>query len=425
MEAGPICVARLRQGRAHLFIPIRAAGVRAAVHDKGRLRIMLRNDLVWAGISFAVLCGASFAACSSTTEEPPPPDEHQPGKQPPARPDGAPTGDNPPGHAYGISKLFLGGTDRNGSPNPSAWKQYGYNLDGLVSVEGSPNHCRPAAGGSPKVMNDGNEGIDNGFGKTLWPLVLSFANDAEETVNSSISDGAFTVIVQIDGLGTKPSYVDLEARLYAGADLGAVPHFDGTDMWPVAPELLCNPDMPDVTCSKVTFDKSYVNEGTWVSGSPGTLDLTVGVAGFSLTLNIQKAILSMELSADRKKATNGVIAGVIPTEALVEQLRNIAGAFSQELCEGTTVESLLDQIRAASDILQDGTQDPSKTCDGISIGLGFDAGEIQIGPVAPKTPPGTDPCAAGGMGGMGGSGGSTGGGGAGGSSTGGGGAGGA
>jgi hypothetical protein len=50
------------------------------------------------------------------------------------------------------------------------------------------------------------------------------------------------------------------------------------------------------------------------------------------------------------------------------------------------------QIAQASDILQDGTQDPTLPCDGISIGLGFDAVLDQLGPmVAPKPPP-PNPC---------------------------------
>ena len=54
------------------------------------------------------------------------------------------------------------------------------------------------------------------------------------------------------------------------------------------------------------------------------------------------------------------------------------------------------QIAQASDILTDGTQDPTKPCDGISIGLGFDGALVQLGtPVAPPPPP-TNPCGDGG-----------------------------
>jgi hypothetical protein len=44
-------------------------------------------------------------------------------------------------------------------------------------------------------------------------------------------------------------------------------------------------------------------------------------------------------------------------------------------------------IGQASDILQDGTQDPTKTCDGITIGLGFEADAVLLGPAVPPPPP--------------------------------------
>jgi hypothetical protein len=38
--------------------------------------------------------------------------------------------------------------------------------------------------------------------------------------------------------------------------------------------------------------------------------------------------------------------------------------------------------------MSDGTQDTSKVCDGISIGVGFEMKEVQIGEVGPPTTPG-------------------------------------
>jgi hypothetical protein len=37
--------------------------------------------------------------------------------------------------------------------------------------------------------------------------------------------------------------------------------------------------------------------------------------------------------------------------------------------------------------MTDGTQDPTKVCDGISVGLGFDMKPAQIGVVAPPAAP--------------------------------------
>jgi len=130
----------------------------------------------------------------------------------------------------------------------------------------------------------------------------------------------------------------------------------------------------------------------WVSGSYGDLSLSLSVAGYALTLGIGKAIISMELDPSRNSASKGVIAGVLETEALVQEIKKVAGGFSKEFCSGTTVESLLDQLRGASDIMKDGTQSPGATCDGIAIGLGFEAKPIMLGTIAEATPPQPDPC---------------------------------
>jgi hypothetical protein len=44
-------------------------------------------------------------------------------------------------------------------------------------------------------------------------------------------------------------------------------------------------------------------------------------------------------------------------------------------------------VAQAPDILADATQDPTKTCDAISIGIGFEAVAVQLGPVQPMSPP--------------------------------------
>jgi len=367
---------------------------------------------------YAMGCG------DTVTETEADPDDSGPGAQPPDKKEDAPAGDGP-GATLAVDELFLGDTDRSGSKNPSAWKDYGYNLDGkITNCKGSECNdvsgmCKPNAGGSPSaIYPDGNDGVDNAFGKILLPIIVGLAQDAGQQVNEAINDGNFTILMDIEGLGSGPDYVDLHTRLYAGVQIvddagnDIAPNWDGMDMWPVAPELLDDPN--DISSSQVQFPTAYVSDHTWVSGTPGTLDLSLGVAGFTLTLQITNALISMEIDGSRGSASNGIIAGVIPVEPLIEELRKVAGSFDTGLCSGTTFDSLADQIRAASDIMSDGTQDANATCDSISIGLGFNAGAVLIGDVADPTPEEEDPCdeePAGGSGGTGGSGGSGGGGG--------------
>lgn len=364
---------------------------------------MLRSPLLYAGLSLAALGCAIAAGCSSTTDETTV-DPHQPGKQPPAEDPAAVAGDGA-GVVFAVDQLFLGDTDRNGSPSPNAWKSYGYNLDFIVSDGTGANECKPYGGAAPATVHlDGDNGVDNSFGKNILPIIQGLAPTASQDLNDDIAAGGFTIMLDVTDLGTAASYKDLLTRLYGGGDLfeatGAVPHWDGTDQWPVFVELLNNPT--DITSAKVRFPASYVTNRTWVSGTPGTLDLTLAVAGYSLTLSINKAVITMDLAADNSGATNGVIAGVLDTEELISELQKIAGSFSTSLCTGTTFDSLADQLRATSDMMSDGTQTTTGTCSGISIGLGFTAKPVQLGAILPPADPSTNPCDAAGGGGAGG-----------------------
>ncbi|HVK63288.1 MAG TPA: hypothetical protein VM694_02370 [Polyangium sp.] len=356
---------------------------------------MLRTRLLsaaFAATSLAILgCGSD-----TVSEKPPvpPPSEDPAGLAPPEEPTGLSTCEGP-GKVMAMSQIFLGDTKRDGTPDPTGgWKFYGYDLDGRASTKSSVGLCKPRAGGSPAaVYPDGEEGRDNSFGKNILPVILGLSSDLSTQANEAISDGEFTIMLDMSTLGTSSDCNGLAAKLYGGADLGAPPKWDGTDQWPLLPELLNN-DM-DPTSAKIVFPKSYVVKDTWVSGTKGTVKLSLSISGFSITLDINSAVITVDLDADRNGGTNGTIAGVIETEALISEITKVAAAFDESFCDPTspTLQSILNQIRQASDIMKDGTQDPAVECNGISIGLGFNAKAVQLGPVAPKGEPPPDPCA--------------------------------
>ena len=313
-------------------------------------------------------------------------------KDPPAPPAQGSKGDGP-GVVLAFSKLFLGDTDRKGNPKSDAWQEFGYNIDGKISTATSTDHCKPHAGANPKsVKTDGKGGVDNSFGKTMVPIIVSLAADASAKVNEAIATGQRTTLVKIDTIGAKSDYLGLPAALYTGRDLGHAPKFDGTDKWPVAPEQLANPN--DINSSKQNFPASYLANNVWVSGAPGSFDLqlTIAVAATPLPLHIQRSVITMTLAADRKTATDGIIAGVIPVEVFIAEMKKVAGSIQKDLCNGNTFDSLAENLRQMADINVDGGQDPSKECDAISIGLGFEAKFVQLGAIAPAAPPPPDPC---------------------------------
>jgi len=360
---------------------------------------MLRTRLlsaVFTATSLAVLWG-----CGSDTNEkppppppPPPPVEDLPGIQPPEAP-GEGAACEGAGKVMAMSQLFLGDTTRDGTPDPTGgWKAYGYDLDGRASTKTSVGLCKPRAGGSPAaVYPDGDEGRDNSFGKNILPVILGLSSDISDQANQAIADGEFTIMLDMSTLGTAADCNKLATKLYGGANLGAPPKWDGTDMWPLIPELLTDPTDP--ASAKILFPESYVVQDTWVSGTKGTVKLSLSISGFTISLDINSAVITVDLEGDRNGGTNGTIAGVIETESLITEISKVAAAFDESFCdpESPTLKSILNQIRQASDIMKDGTQNPAVECDGISIGLGFNAKAVQLGPVAMPAEPPPDPCA--------------------------------
>ncbi len=81
-----------------------------------------------------------------------------------------------------------------------------------------------------------------------------------------------------------------------------------------------------------------------------------------------------------------MIGGVLNTEEFVAEIKKVGALLG--LCDSALFTNLVNQIRQASDIMADGTQDPTKECNGISMGLGFEMKAVQLGEVGPPTPVG-------------------------------------
>jgi hypothetical protein len=274
-----------------------------------------------------------------------------------------------------------------GEGTSGQWKSLGFNLDGLVSTSLSTNLCKLNDGATASyAYPDGNDGIDNSFGKNLLPLILDIDPTWVTDVNNSIQEGNFTALLEIGCLPATGDASGLSTKLFAGETLGMAPKWDGTDMWPVEPDLLTNPKDPQ--SSSLVFPQCSVSGTTFSAGKNGTIVLTIPLMAMgvstSIKLTLYAAQLTMTLSADRLSATGGVIGGVLNTEEFVNQVNNVGVLLG--LCGSSVLSGLVTQVRQASDILDDGTQDPTQTCNGISVGLGFTMLPAQIGIVGPPAP---------------------------------------
>lgn len=295
---------------------------------------------------------------------------------------------------FALDSISLGEADRNGVKDKDAWKGYGYNLDGrITNVTGSTSPdlervCKRAQGAPATVHQDGDEGTDNAFGKEILKLLDPFTPTPSKSLTDAIRAGDFTIMLKIVGLTDEPEQTNtgLSGTLLVGGKFseeeGKVPTFSPTDDWP----YIQDPQVP--------ISGAYINKGVFVNGTGGAqVKLSLSISGQSLSLTINKAIISFKHNPATKALEGGTIAGVINTEEFVNGISSVAGRFSTDLCSGSTVEGIKGSIRQASDMLADGTQDPSKPCDGISVGLGFTAKQVgnPTKVVQPEVPQ-DDPC---------------------------------
>ena len=273
-----------------------------------------------------------------------------------------------------------------GEGNSGEWKGFGFDLDGKTSTGISTDLCLPNAGGSPQVAYpDGDLGIDNSFGRNLLPVFLSLYPTFTTDVQSNIDAGAFTSLLEPLCLPPSGDVPVLDTKFFAGTPLGTPPLWDGTDSWPVNPEFLADP--LDSESSDVLFVGGSVVGSSYDAGT-GTFVLLIPIqtqtSSTELRLTLHAARVTMTLSADRKSATSGKLGGVLDTEEFVSEVKKVG--FLLGICQSSLLDSLLTSIRQASDILNDGSQDPTQTCNGISIGLAFEMGAANIGAVGPAPP---------------------------------------
>ncbi len=320
------------------------------------------------------------------------------GLKPPAPPAGAAAATLGTARTFALQKLFLGGTDRQGAPSDSAWKSYGYDLDGKITTAKSTDVCTLADGAQKAAQTDGTQGTDNAFGETILPIITSVAPTAETDISKSLTDGSFTIMIDIQGLtdDTAQNNIGLSGQIFAGgaysADKTMVPAFDLNTDWPVRPELLTD-GKTIAGGSKVQFDpaNTYVAAGQFVTQA-SVIKLALSIGGIGLELDIKSAIITFKHS-DAHTADIGTISGIIDTEQLIEGLRKVAGRIQKSLCEGSAFEQIAQEIRQASDIMSDGPNLAGAKCSGISIGLGFLAKEVKhptkVGDLGVPSP---DPC---------------------------------
>lgn len=302
------------------------------------------------------------------------------GAEPPAAPADAPAAGEDLVHA--LSKLYVGETDRGGNVSIDAWKDIGFDIDGWTSTAKQGFHCKPASGAkAADIRVDGNKGIDNSFGKhiVLGILATLIANPSNST-SLAVKKGGKTVLLDLGSIGTAANYSNAPARWLRVGGQGEAPSGD----WSSFP-------WPPFQGSTLLLSGAYLAQNIWVSGEVEEVVLTVSFDGFSMRIPVKRPRVSIDLK-DRENGRGGQLGGIVSTTELVAEMKLLAKNVSSSFCNEHFALGIIETIHQASDILLDGTQDPDKECDGISLGVGFESRATSLGSAVVEAPT-PDPCA--------------------------------
>lgn len=273
----------------------------------------------------------------------------------------------------------------------SAWSAYGLNIDGKTTSAQSTDVCTQAEGASRRWQADGQNGIDNSFGLNLLPILITTAgSNFNGSANDHITQGGPTMLIQLDSLGAGPTYNPLPGAMVRAAASSVPPRWDGSDLRNVNSASLTG----DGGAPSLSFPNGYLAQQTWVGAppsGPGLVDLSLISPELVLPVLMTHLQIAMTLGPTRGTAS-GVLSSVLPIDGVLAWLHVFVGAISTSLCSGSAFASIAAEFEQASDIMIDGTNEPAAFCDGISIGLGFDAVAVQMGP-AVAVPAAADPCA--------------------------------
>lgn len=304
---------------------------------------------------------------------------------------------------FAIKSMALGSLDRQGTQSEGAWKALGFDLDGICTnsdtceTEATELPCTPNAA----MPSDGRECRDNTFGRleseaiALQGLGKDFGL-SNDTFNCALCRGDYNFFFRVSKWNGTPNDDAIRLDFYPSPGLEKLPAWQcdlnaPSGAWKKNP---CWSASDKWTLQKGTFDgtlgpnnlppailndpNAYVREGYIVGQLPeNTLFWFPGKsAANAYPLKLQRAIVVAKLvdDAGTYRIDDGTIAGRARSIDLVQAFESLG------LCEGHPLYTLMKgQVGLNADVLWNGTNSESASCDALSVGIGFDAAPASFG----------------------------------------------
>lgn len=265
--------------------------------------------------------------------------------------------------AYAVERLYVGDTDRGELPDSVGWYTLGLDLDGIQSRYAFNGECKPRNNANYPEQ-DGLRGIDNAWGASILPLLKADATPTK-SVNAALASGGVAPLIALGAVSGNVGATTLPAFFTFLAPTTGAP-FDAR-----AP----------VSASPTGFANATLEtQGEFASGAAtDTTVLTLPIGAAPIVLPIRGLRVEMTIGANNA-VSNGLMGGAIA----VDDLKTAVAAHLQRQdptqCgdAGAKVLQLDTAIDAAADLLADGAHDPTRTCDAVSFGAGFDVALVTL-----------------------------------------------
>lgn len=302
-----------------------------------------------------------------------------------------------------LRTMRIGSLDESGTLDPNAWQTIGFDLDGTCTGSDScPSRGEPTvscAPGSAQVARDGRLCRDNTFGRLeytvqLVPEVSKKYGLNDDAFNCALCVGHYNFLIKLSGYNGTVNDDKVRVDLYPSPGLEAPlpwdcadpswktrPCFTADQPWTIrADSVLGSTEGTAVGPSRIFDDSAYVRDGYLVIRLPeDTLFWFPGdkAAAVAFPLKLQKGIVTgkVERGPDGVfRLTDGIIAGRARREDMLESFRLIG------FCATDPNFPLMQEFLTGNmDLLADGTSDPSRPCDAMSVGLAFTGVQAKPG----------------------------------------------
>lgn len=311
-------------------------------------------------------------------------------RQPPARPETPDDGVDVGEVAFGLRQVVL---DQPGG----LWRTIGFDLDARYTVNASNTECTPPAGVAPPI--DGEEGIDNVFGASLYPLVELTVPGLEDTaraaqeagnglpvlrirqwngmendarIDAVITTTVFTTSAEGAGPDTPP-IVDIRGPrdVLIGGEPAPAPVWDGEDWAWVRTDSYVGGDL---SRPLIRDDNAYVVDGFVVMRLPAGIDILFPAEDTGVLVRLTQAVAVGRIDADGN-LENVVVAGRWSIVDLLNTAENVG------ICRGTPQYNILEgQLNRIADVRREIPRpgDPVLECDALSLGVTFNGTRIRI-----------------------------------------------